>query len=72
MNGKKLISKNELKEYLGCSLGTIDNLMRNGSIEYIKVGNLVRFDLEDIENNLSVMKIRGINVIKRKDGRFNK
>ena len=44
--------------------------MRNGSIEYIKVGNLVRFDLEDIENNLSIMKIRGINVIKRKDERF--
>ena len=72
MNGKKLITKGELKEYLGCSMGTIDNLMKNGSIEYIKVGSLVRFDLEDIEKNLNVMRMRGINVIRRKYGRLEK
>jgi excisionase family DNA binding protein len=59
-----LMTKKELCEYLKCSVGTIDNLMKEGKIKYIKLGKMVRFDKQDINKTLGVMKIRGINVIK--------
>jgi hypothetical protein len=38
--------------------------MKEGKIKYIKLGKLVRFDKEDVDKTLGVMKMRGINVIK--------
>jgi excisionase family DNA binding protein len=57
MNYKNLIGKVELGEYLGCSIGTIDNLMKKGVIEYIKIGSLVRFDMSVIEENIKVKSL---------------
>ena len=35
---KKWLSKNELKEYVGFSIGKIDMMMKNNEISYSKVG----------------------------------
>ena len=62
-----LMTKKELSEYLNCSVGTIDNLMKEGKIKYIKLGKMVRFDKEDVDRTLGIMKMRGINVIKNSE-----
>lgn len=58
-----LLNKKELSEYLNCSMGTIDNLMKEGRIKYIKLGKMVRFDKTDIDNTLGVMKMKAKRVI---------
>lgn len=67
--GKVLLNKRELSEYLNCSVGTIDNLMKEGKLKYIKLGKMVRFDKEDIDMTLGVMKVLGERVIKNIDVR---
>ena len=59
-----LLNKKELSEYLNCSMGTIDNLMKEGRINYIKIGKMVRFDKEDIDKTLGILKMRGVRVMK--------
>ena len=59
-----LLNKKELSEYLNCSMGTIDNLMKEGRINYIKIGKMVRFDKEDIDKTLGILKMRGVRVVK--------
>jgi excisionase family DNA binding protein len=51
-----LLNKNELREYIGVSKGTIDNWMKANKIQYIKVGNVVRFDKSVIDNDLRVYR----------------
>ena len=51
-----LLNKNELREYVGVSKGTIDNWMKANKIHYIKVGNVVRFDKSVIDNDLRVYR----------------
>ena len=51
-----LLNKNELREYIGVSKGTIDNCMKANKIQYIKVGNVVRFDKSVIDNDLRVYR----------------
>ena len=58
-----LLNKRELSEYLNCSMGTIDNLMKEGRIKYIKIGKMVRFDKMDIDKTLGVMKMKAKRVI---------
>ena len=59
-----LLNKKELSEYLNCSMGTIDNLMKEGRINYIKIGKMVRFDKEDIDKTLGILKMRGVRMVK--------
>ena len=51
-----LLNKNELREYIGVSKGKIDNWMKANKIQYIKVGNVVRFDKSVIDNDLRVYR----------------
>ena len=44
---KQIINKRELSQYLGFSLGKIDNLIKENKIEYYKIGKNVRFHLND-------------------------
>lgn len=59
-----LLNKRELSEYLNCSMGTIDNLMKEGKINYIKLGKMVRFDKVDIDKTLGILKMRGVKMVK--------
>lgn len=55
-NERVLMNKKELSEYLRCSIGSIDNFMKNGRIRYIKLGKMVRFDKNEIDDNLGFIK----------------
>jgi len=55
MNVEKygLLTKNDLKEYLSCSIGKIDLMMKEKEIEYFKIGKSVRFDKNSIDKFLN-------------------
>lgn len=53
-----LFTKKSLAEYLEVSIGTINNLIKNQEIEYIKLNTNVRFTKEAVEKYLEANKIR--------------
>ena len=54
---KQIINKRELSQYLGFSLGKIDNLIKENKIEYYKIGKNVRFHLSDVDKWIQGYKI---------------
>jgi hypothetical protein len=54
---KKLITKRELKNYLGCSLGFIDSLMKKEMIPYYKINRSVKFDMDKVETSLKKLEL---------------
>lgn len=55
-NERVLLTKKDLCKYLKCSIGSVDNFMKNGRIKYIKIGKMVRFDKDEIDNSLGIIK----------------
>lgn len=53
---KELINKKELSNYLGFSVGKIDNLIKNHKIEYYKIGKNIRFNINEIKEWVSSHK----------------
>ena len=55
-NGEKnmndLYSKYDISETLKLSVATIDNKMKDGSLEYYKIGKSVRFDDKQVDSFL--------------------
>lgn len=51
-----LMTKKELSEYLRCSLGSVDNFMKDGRIKYIKLGKMVRFEKDKVDESLGIIK----------------
>ena len=49
---KKWLNKNELKDYLGFSMGKIENMMKYNQIPYYKIGKNVKFRRELVEEQL--------------------
>ena len=47
-----LFTKNDLQEYLNCSIGKIDLMMKEKQIDYIRIGKSVRFDKESVDKLL--------------------
>ena len=43
---KELLNKKELSNYLGFSVGKIDNLIKHNKIGYYKIGKNVRFNVK--------------------------
>ena len=50
------LNKKQLSNYLGISIGKIDNLIKNKNIEYYKIGKSVRFKVEDINDWITKYK----------------
>jgi excisionase family DNA binding protein len=46
----QVMTRNELAEYLHCSVPTIDNLVRKGTIPRFKVAEHVRFRLDSVKD----------------------
>lgn len=46
------MSKSELKDYLGFSMGKIENMMKHNQIPYYKIGKNVKFKRELVEEQL--------------------
>ena len=49
----KLYTKNDLSKNLKLSVSTIDNHMKEGKINYLKIGKSVRFSKPDVKDYLS-------------------
>ncbi len=47
-----IFTKKELSNYMKCSIGMIDNLMKE-NLPYIKLGRNVKFKKEDIDDYLT-------------------
>lgn len=45
---KKWLKSNEVREFLGISPGTLQNLRINGTIPYTKIGGVIYYDYEEI------------------------
>jgi excisionase family DNA binding protein len=53
----KYLSKKGLCEYLGVSIGKVENLMYSGEMKYVKFGRNVRFDIRDVEEYMNCKKV---------------
>jgi len=53
----KYLSKRALCEYLGVSIGKVENLMYSGEMRYVKFGRNVRFDIKDVDEYMNCKKI---------------
>lgn len=54
---KKWLKSPEVKELLGISSGTLQNLRINGTLPYTKVGGVLYYDYEEILNVMEQNKI---------------
>ena len=52
MNELRLITKNELSERLSISTSKINKMIKNKELDYLKIGKSVRFNLNNIEENI--------------------
>jgi excisionase family DNA binding protein len=52
MNGLRLITKNELSERLSISTSKINKMIKNKELDYLKIGKSVRFNLNNVEENI--------------------
>jgi|TARA_S200000501_G_C20265976_1_gene500763 excisionase family DNA binding protein len=48
----KWMSKTELKDYLGFSMGKIENMMKLNQLPYYKIGKNVKFKRKLVEDQL--------------------
>ena len=48
MLDRRFISKSELNDFVGFSMGKINKMMKNKELKYSKIGKSVRFDMDDI------------------------
>lgn len=54
---KKWLKSNEVRELLGISPGTLQNLRINGTIPYTKIGGVIYYDYEDIAKLLEQNRV---------------
>jgi excisionase family DNA binding protein len=58
--GGCFLNKKQVAEWLGVTVGTLDEYMRRGLVTYYKLGRTVRFRLEDLEEHLkSTCRVAG-------------
>ena len=47
-----LVSKKEMKSYLGISKGKLDSMIKKDEIPHIRMGKVIRFDFNEVLNEL--------------------
>ncbi|MDF0716073.1 helix-turn-helix domain-containing protein [Muricauda sp. 334s03] len=57
-SNKKWLKSNEVRELLGISPGTLQNLRINGTLPYTKVGGVLYYEYHEIMEVLEQNKIR--------------
>lgn len=53
---KRYLSKKDLSEYVGVSIGKVEIMMKDGLV-YSKLGRNVRFDIQDVEQFINQNKV---------------
>ena len=56
MIDKKYLSKNDVCDYVGVSIGKVELMMKEG-LRYTKFGRNVRFDVSDIDSYMQNNKV---------------
>ena len=59
-NSVGLLDKKTLAQELNVSVRTVDNLMARRAIPYIKIGRLVRFDVQKVKAALARFEVRAV------------
>jgi hypothetical protein len=62
---RKWIKSAEVRELLGISPGTLQNLRDNGSLPYTKVGGTIFYDIKDIQKMISKNKVTALTRFER-------
>lgn len=57
--GKKWLRSRDVKERLGISHGTLQNLRTNGKLPYTKIGGVIFYDQVDINKMIESNRING-------------
>lgn len=57
MKLKKWLKTKEVKDLLGVSNGTLQNLRINGTLSYTKIGGILYYDYEEIQKTLEENRI---------------
>lgn len=55
---KKWLKSHEVRQMLGLSIGKLQTLRINGSLPYTKIGGVIYYDYEDIQEMLSSKKFK--------------
>jgi excisionase family DNA binding protein len=50
----ELVKKEEILKKLNISKGKLDKMIKNGEIDFIRMGKLIRFDEEKVYKNLII------------------
>jgi len=59
---KKYLKSSEVKNLLRVSPGTLQNLRLNGTLPYTKVGGIIYYDAEEIQNVMTANRVQhGLN-----------
>ena len=59
---KKYLKSSEVMELLQVSPGTLQNLRVNGTLPYTKVGGIIYYDAEEIQNVMTANRVQhGLN-----------
>ena len=58
MEKTKWMSKNELTEYLGFSMGKIESMMKKNQLPYYKIGKNVKFNRKLVDEQLQNYLVR--------------
>lgn len=56
-NNKKWLKSTEVREMLGISPGTLQNLRINGTLPYSKMGGVIYYDHEEIQHILASNRV---------------
>ena len=56
-NSKKWLKSQDVREFLGISPGTLQNLRINGTLPYTKVGGVIYYDYQEITKVLEENRI---------------
>jgi len=60
-----LKSKREAARYLGISIGTLERLVREGELPYVRIGILAKFRPEDLEDFIARQRVQHSEVAAR-------
>lgn len=55
---KKWLKSYEVRKFLGISPGTLQNLRVNGTLAYTKIGGVIFYDSEEIQNMMVKNKVQ--------------
>jgi len=50
---ERIGTKQDVADYIGATIRTVENNMRSGVLPYRKIGRLVRFDMEEVKQALA-------------------